>query len=258
MKRIGIIGFLIMYSFWAISQTNFSNNQSLAGTVWMVDNLMADKINTFKLYPKKETENYGVFLQFSDSLQFKSYNQGSCGTECRQMVNGTYSFTNDGKLKLYIAQINYWKLCAGTPPLKINKEIGIFTCNQNGDTIVLQKEIAYDLSTPQKSLQTLCAVLQLQDTVELKKVVSSFGYEVLMKERGLKKLKANAVAWLAAIRAKSISIKYQSKETANEIPYIFLEVVAKISPKTGTSDVMSFSKAKSSNEWKFVLFVREE
>jgi hypothetical protein len=258
MKQTSIICFLVINSFWATSQPNFDNAKSLSGTVWMIDNLIADKINAFTLYPKKEKENYGGFLQFTDSLHFKSYNQGPCGNECRQMINGHYAFTKDGKLKLYIAQIDYWKMCSGTPPLKINKEIGLFTIKQNGDSIMLQKAMAYDLSTPIKSLQTLATILQMQDTVELKKVVSANGYAILMKEIGLKRFKSNGDSWLAAIKAKHVSIKYASKETEKESAYTILEVISKGNEKFSWIADMSFEKEKGSKEWKFILFARDE
>jgi hypothetical protein len=258
MKQTSIICFLLIISFVVFSQPNFDNTKSLSGTTWKIDKFIADKVNSFKLFPKNEKEIYGFYIQFTDSVHFKSYNQISCGMDCKKTAHGSYQLTIDGKLKLVISKITNSPFCQDTSSKNVNKTIGLFTIKQNGDTILLQKEIAYDLSSPLKSLQTLCSVLQMQDTVELKKVVSADGYAVLMKERGLKKLKNNSDSWLAAIKAKRVSIKYASKETEKENAFTFLEVISKGKDKYGWADVMSFVKDKESKDWKFVGFIRDE
>jgi hypothetical protein len=258
MKQTSIICFLLIISFVVFSQPNFDNTKSLSGTTWKIDKFIADKVNSFKLFPKNEKEIYGFYIQFTDSVHFKSYNQISCGMDCKKTAHGSYQLTIDGKLKLVISKITNSPFCPDTSSKNVNKPIGLFTIKQNGDSIILQKAMAYDLSTPIKSLQTLATVLQMQDTVELKKVVSANGYAILMKEIGLKRFKSNGDSWLAAIKAKHVSIKYASKETEKESAYTILEVISKGNEKFSWIADMSFEKEKGSKEWKFILFARDE
>jgi len=135
MKSILVFFFTIL----AI-HSNAQNKNFLAGTIWQT-NLIVGKTDADS-YTLTKTDNdflqFGQFIEFSDSLNFRSFNRAMCGNDCFVSVIGKYDFIDSNIISILTLNISYSGFCYDnnkTEKLhKVNYSIKI-----NNETIELKK-----------------------------------------------------------------------------------------------------------------------
>lgn len=131
----------------------------------------------------------------------------------------------------------------------------IFLSN-SGITSGQSQETPYKTSF--ETLQTLCDNILLRDTSIIRSVSTNYGYEVLMKERGMEQLYVDALFWKNAMETGRVFVseKIESEEEykllVEGIPYEIMVITS-----YGVDQLMLIEKLTfiwEENEWKFAYF----
>ncbi|MBN2893433.1 MAG: hypothetical protein JXL97_16285 [Bacteroidales bacterium] len=116
------------------------HKNQFVGTVWKINTVLGVKYDDSYTFTKFDENklNFGNFIEFVDSVNFKSYNKAQCGNDCFVTVTGTYFLHENNIISFSVDIVGYTGMCKIKDEKRGENET-FYSMEINDDDITLTK-----------------------------------------------------------------------------------------------------------------------
>lgn len=135
MRKLYLLAILLLFAYGSFGQSELSGN-TFKTDVFIGDKSGKNKKSDIHLSGLDKSHPWGYFIVFDEDGTFTSYNQVSCGMDCRKRFSGTYTIT-DNQINFVVENVTYFDICVLETPKQKTYSYGTFAISEKDGKITL-------------------------------------------------------------------------------------------------------------------------